>query len=203
MWSPQTSVSSPVLPMTVRSRCGTQVARPRRSLAAPVPPARVTTRMSVPRVFAKRPQRGAATPGIETAPGPTREIGRQRAFGHRDEAEAHPDPIEALRSREDGDHAARRRVIEDGGNELRGDFEWVGLDGYHGSVQQHGLTAPLSDHGADETLTAVRGAPRDGDVVGGGPGDRGEIEERAGHRGVRQGPVSDSLPDPRYGRRRQ
>src|SRR5262249_36299969 len=68
---------------------------------------------------------------------------------------------------------------------------------------QHRRAVALGDDGADQPLTAVGGgggAPRQGDV-GCGPGNRGEIEERAGHRGVRQGPVSDTLPDPRNGRR--
>ena len=60
--------------------------------------------------------------------------------------------------------------------------------------------AAMATHGADQTLTAVRGPPRDGDVGAGGPGDRGEIEEWAGHRGVRQGTVADTLPDARNGR---
>src|SRR5438552_2705669 len=198
--SPQTSVSSPVLPMTVRSRCGMHVARPRMSLAAPVPPASVRTRMSVAEVLAKGPQRGAATPCIETRSRSTREIGRQGALGDGNEAETHPDPVEALRAREERDDPRGAGVIEAGGDELRGDLERIVLDADDGPDQPPGRTASLSDHGADQTLTAVRGPPRDGAVRAGGPGDRGEIEEWAGHRGVRQGTVADTLPDARNGR---
>src|SRR5262245_530697 len=201
MWRPQTSVSSPVLPMTVSSACGTHVARPRISLAAPVPPASVTTRISVAQVFAQGPQRGAATPRVESRAGPSLQLGGQGGLGHGDEAEANPHAVEAQGPREDRDDAGGGGVVEHRGDELRGDLERLGVGFQHGAVQEHGWTAPLSDHGADQTLTAVRGAPRDGDGVAGGPGERGEIEERAGHRGVRQGTVSDSLPDPRNGRR--
>src|SRR5439155_254710 len=142
--SPQTSVSSPVLPMTVRSRCGMHVARPRMSLAAPVPPASVTTPMSVAEVLAKGPQRGAATPRIETRPRSTGQIGRQGTLGDGNEAEAHPDPVETLRAREERDDAGGAGVIEHGGDQLRGDLERLVLDAHDGPVQQHGRTARLT-----------------------------------------------------------
>src|SRR5437899_2712696 len=113
-WSPQTSVSSPVLPMTVRSRGSTCAARPLRSLAAPVPPASVTTRMSVAGGFAQGPERAAAAPGVEARALPAREGRRQRALRHGDEAEAHPDPVQALRSREHRDDTGGGGVVEDG-----------------------------------------------------------------------------------------
>jgi hypothetical protein len=43
---PQTSASSPVLPMMPRVPGSTSASRPLRSLAAPVPPARATRRMT-------------------------------------------------------------------------------------------------------------------------------------------------------------
>src|SRR5262245_2057062 len=201
--SPHTSVSSPVLPMTVSSRGSRWVARPRRSLAAPVPPARATTRMSVAEVFAQGPERAAAAPGVEARALPAREGWRQRALGHGDEAEAHPDPVQTLRAREDRDDAGGAGVVQDGGEELRGDLQRLFLDDDDGPVQEHRRAVALSDDGADQALTAVDGgggAPRQGDF-GCGPGNRGKIEERPGHRGVRQGSVPDTLPDPRNGRR--
>src|SRR5262245_24788064 len=157
--SPHTSVSSPVFPMTVRSCGNTHVARPRRSLAAPGPPARATRRMSVAEVFAERPQRGPATPCVETAARPPGQLGWQRALGDRNEAEADPDPVEALRAREQCHDPGGRGVIEHGGDELRGDFERVGVDADDGTMQEHGWTAPLSDHCADQALSAVRRTP--------------------------------------------
>src|SRR4029453_10324704 len=122
-WSPQTSVSSPVLPMTVRSRGSRCAARPLRSLAAPVPPASVTTRMSVADVFAQGPERTAAAPGVEARALAARRGRRQRALRHGDEAEAHPDPIQALRAREDRDDTGGGGMVEGGGGGLRGDFQ--------------------------------------------------------------------------------
>src|SRR5258705_120777 len=127
-WSPQTSVSSPVLPMTVRSRGATCAARPLRRLAATVPPGSVTTRMSVAGGFAQGPERATAAPGVETRALPAREGRRQRALRHGDEAEAHPDPVQALRSREHRDDTGGGGVVEDGRDELRGDFQRLRLD---------------------------------------------------------------------------
>src|SRR5262249_15546326 len=133
--SPHTSVSSPVLPMTVSSRGSRCAVRPRRSLAAPVPPARVTTRMSVAEVFAQGPERAATAPGVEARALAAREGPRQRAFRHGDEAEAHPDPIQALRAREDRDDTDGGGMVEDGGDELRGDLQRLRLDDDDGPVQ--------------------------------------------------------------------
>src|SRR5437016_6148199 len=106
----------------VRVRCVARSRSPRLNhVAAPVPPASVRTRMSVAEVLAKGPQRGAATPCIETRSRSTREIGRQGALGDGNEAETHPDPVEALRAREECDDPRGAGVIEDGGDELRGD----------------------------------------------------------------------------------
>src|SRR5262245_57379836 len=127
MCKPQTSVSSPVLPITVRSRGSRCATRPRRSLAAPVPPASVTTRMSVADVFAQGPERAAAAPGVEARALAAREGRRQRALRHGDEAEAHPDPIEALRAREDRDDTGGSGMVQDSGDELRGDLQRLGL----------------------------------------------------------------------------
>src|SRR5207245_2115807 len=74
-WSPQISVSSPVLPMTVRSCWGTHAARPLKSLAAPVPPASVTTRMLLADGFAQGPQCAAAAPGVEAGARPAPAVG--------------------------------------------------------------------------------------------------------------------------------
>src|ERR1700741_1668430 len=139
---PQTSVSSPVLPMTVSSACGTHVARPRMSLAAPVPPASVTTRISVAEVFAQGPQRGAAAPRIESRSRPSRQLGGQGGLGHGDEAEANPHAVEAQGPREQRDDARGSGVVEDSGDKLRGDLERLGLGFEHGAVQQHGGGAP-------------------------------------------------------------
>src|SRR5262249_57482029 len=66
-----------------------------------------------------------------------------------------------------------------------------------------GRAAAPGGGGRGQPFTAGGGGGRGGGKgdVGCGPGNRGEIEERPGHRGVRQGPVSDTLPDPRNGRR--
>src|SRR5258705_2732901 len=159
-WSPQTSVASPALPMTVRSRGATCAARPLRRLAATVPPGSVTTRMSVAGGFAQGPERATAAPGVETRALPAREGRRQRALGHGDEAEAHPDPVQALRSREHRDDTGGGSVVEDGRDELRGDVQRLRLVDDDRAGQQHRRAAALRDDGPDQPLTDVAGGAR-------------------------------------------
>src|SRR2546425_12362337 len=112
--------------MTVRSRGGISIARPLSSLAAPVPPASATTDMSIATGFAQRPERAAAAPGVETGAVPAREVGGQRALRHRDEAEAHPDAVEALGTREERHDASGGSLVGHGGGQLRGDLAGLG-----------------------------------------------------------------------------
>src|SRR5205823_14773531 len=126
-WRPQISVSSPVLPMMVSSCWGRAEARPRRSFAAPVPPASAVTRISGRGHFAQRPEGAPAAPRVEPDARRAREAGGQRALRHRDEAVADPHAIEALRAGEDRRDPGRRRLVERRGHELGGNLEWLGL----------------------------------------------------------------------------
>src|SRR5512144_3310294 len=110
--------------MTVRSRGSSTRARPRSSLAAPVPPASAVIFM--PRwglsVLAAgeggagaaapggAPQRGAAPPAEEAEAGPAAERAGQLRLRNGDEAGADPHPVEALGPREDGFDADRGGV---------------------------------------------------------------------------------------------
>src|SRR5689334_15108581 len=96
--------------MTVRSRASSTRARPRSSLAAPVPPASAVIFMPRwgPSVFAAgergarttapggAPQRGAAAPPEEAEAGSTAERAGQLRLRNGDEAGAHPHPVQAL-----------------------------------------------------------------------------------------------------------
>src|SRR5215831_6986062 len=124
MCRPQSSVSSPVLPMTVSAPPGSSGASPRRSLAAPVPPARATTR--IPRLAAApaaggsrragalghalatagglraaghAPDRRAPSPAEEPKAGSAAQHVGKISLGNGDEARADPDAVEALGTR--------------------------------------------------------------------------------------------------------
>src|SRR5260370_14005051 len=99
--------------MTVRSRGSITRPRPRRSLAAPVPPASAVIFMPrlVPSVFAAgeggagaaatggAPQRGAAPPAAEAEARPAAERAGQLRFRDPGETRAHPDPGPTLGGR--------------------------------------------------------------------------------------------------------
>src|SRR5204862_2199744 len=116
-WRPQISASSPVLPITVSELRGTAPARPRRSFAAPVPPAIAVRRMSRGRGFPQGPEGAAAAPRVESGARRAGEVGGQRALRHRDKAVANPHAVEALRPGEYRRDAGRRRVIEESRHE--------------------------------------------------------------------------------------
>src|SRR5207247_2544046 len=202
--SPHTSASSPVLTTTVSAEASSAAARPRSSLAAPVPPASAATRTraSVRRSFAQRPEGAAAAPRIEPDAGASGERRGQRHLGHRDEAEPHPHAVEPLWAREHRRGAERGGVIERRGEELRGDFErivWPVVGADDRPVEQEVTAVALRGDGTDEALAAHarHGRPPRQHERRGGPGHGGEVEERAGRRGIGQGPISDALPDPR------
>src|SRR3989442_561441 len=164
--------------------------------------ARVRTTYSVLYGFAQRPEGAAAAPRVEADADAAGERSGERHLGHRDEAEAHPDAVETERPREDGGGAERARVVERRRHQLRGDLERIvgTLVGAHdGPVQQDVAPVLLAGERADEALAARArrvGAPRQRGRRR-RPGHGGEVEQRAGRRGVGQGPVTDALPDPR------
>src|SRR5712664_2581655 len=156
--------------------------------------------------FAEGPEGTAAAPGIEPDTGAAGERRGQRSLRHRDEAEAHPDAVEPLRPREDGGDAEGRRMVEGRRDELRGDLEGIVgtvVAAHDGSVQQDITPVLLADERSDEPLAARARRVRTPGECGRrrGPGHGGEVEERAGRRGVGQGPITDALPDPRERRR--
>src|SRR5260370_25587807 len=107
--------------MTVRSRGSITRPRPRRSLAAPVPPASAVIFMPRlrPSVFAAgeggagaaatggAPQRGAAPPAEEAEARPAAKRAGQVRLRNPAEARAPPNPVQALGARGDGFDAAR------------------------------------------------------------------------------------------------
>src|SRR5262249_41833456 len=202
---PQIRASSPVLTMMVRSDGRTSAARPRMSLAAPVPPARAVTRMTRLRArgLAQGPERGAATPGVETGTGSNGEPTWQGALGNRNEAEPDPHRIEAERAREDGLGAERGGVIQGRRDELRGDLERLLLGHDDGPVEHHGALVGFGRQGSDETVGPGEGPPGKGDHVGRGPRHRGEGEESACGGNLGQRPITHALPDARQRRRSQ
>src|SRR5262245_35884910 len=104
--------------------------------------------MSVAGVFAQGLERVAAVPGVETRACAACEGWRQRALRHRDEAEAHPYLIQALRARVDRDDTSGGGMVEDGSDKLRGDLQRLRLDDDDGPVQQHRRVVALGDDGA-------------------------------------------------------
>src|SRR5439155_1546543 len=101
---------------------GRAAARPRRSFAAPVPPAIAVRRMSRGRGFPQGPEGAAAAPRVESGARRAGEAGGQRALRHRDKAVANPHAVEALRPGEYRRDAGRRRVIEESRHELSRDL---------------------------------------------------------------------------------
>src|SRR2546425_723231 len=186
--SPQILASSPVLTTMVRSEGGTSSARPRMSLAAPVPPARAVTRMSMlgARRLAQGPECGAATPGVEAGARPTGESTRQRALGNRDEAETDPHAIETQRTGEDGLGAECGGVVEGRRDELRGDFERLRPGHDDGPVGHHRAFVGLGRQRSDEAIGAGERSPCERDHVGRGPRPRPEGEESGRGGGPRE-----------------
>src|SRR6266705_1190355 len=76
--------------MMVRVPGGTSASMPRRSLAAPVPPASCCAPERTAPAPAKEPDAGTPAKGL-----------RQLGFRHRNETEPHPYAVEALRARKD------------------------------------------------------------------------------------------------------
>src|SRR4029077_9176570 len=183
---PQISASSPVFTTTVRSRRSITRPSPRSSLAPPVPPASAVIFMPrwSPSVFAAgeggaraaatggAPQRGAAPPAEEAESGAAAERAWQLRFRNGDEAAADPDPVEALRSREDGLDAARGGEGERLGGQVGGHAQHVlggraGRGYPHRTVEHRGAARALHQEGSHEPLL-FPGAPPGVNVGRGG-----------------------------------
>src|SRR2546426_12845870 len=95
--------------------------------------------------FAQGPERAAAPPGVEAGALSARKARRQRALRHGDEAEANPDAVEALGPRKERDDPRGRGVVEDGGDEPRGDLQRLGLRDDDPGGAPHPPGAPLRD----------------------------------------------------------
>src|SRR5215475_11925375 len=188
MCRPQSSVSSPVLPITVSASPGRSGASPRRSLAAPVPPARATTRIAglaaTPAAggawragalghtlataggfcaAGHAPDRGATSPAEEPETGPAAQHAGKIGLGNRDEAGADPDAVEALGTRIERVDALSLREAQGRFQESDGDVERrLGIirvgDHDHRAVEHSRVPRALEEEGADEAV-AVPGAP--------------------------------------------
>src|SRR3990167_6611253 len=137
--------------MIVRSPGSTRRASPRRSLAAPVPPASAAIFMlAVAWVLRGAPSRGApeggaSAPGEEAEPRPPPQPLGGRGLGGRDEPRADPRAVESLGAGEDGLDSLSGRVREPVGAEPRGDLEGVVRSEEHTSElqSQSNLVCPL------------------------------------------------------------
>src|SRR5262249_53650021 len=176
MCSPQICASSPVLPMILSAPGSTSASRPLRSLAAPVPPARATRRMTrgsaeggggsaVAAPPHRAPQGATAAPAEETDARTSFQLPGQLDFRDGDEAEAYPHAIEALRSRED-----RLDLLALGPGEGERDEAGGGIHrrlGIHprrarhgGPVQQHRPSRTLQQEGTHERVLVPRAPAR-------------------------------------------
>ena len=194
--APRSPRRRPVLPMMVRSPRIHERARPRSSLAAPVPPASAT-------IFMAPAAAGGAVAAAAALRAPPRSrarcrratrTGRRRAgrgaggelpLRDRDEPEADPYSIEALRAREHRVDPARGGLLERVGEELRRRRRAAGASPSHGgrrrSARAPAARAPprpdrgacaerarsLHEQGADEAIAAHAPQPESTATSGG------------------------------------
>src|SRR5687768_1544191 len=199
MCSPQSSVSSPVLPMMVSAAGGRSGASPRRSLAAPVPPARaaifIARLTAAPAACRARgrasfwyslaspcrvgspghaPDRGPAAPAEEPEARPAAQRLGKVGLGNGNETRADPDAVECLRAGIEGvdalSLAEAQGVLEETDRDVEGRVGLVRVRCHdHRSVQHGRITRALEEKGADEPVP-VPGPPAGGDGrLGRGP----------------------------------